>query len=836
MRRSAFLAALLAVAALAGATNDLAVARRALGDGLWQVAARHAGSAASDPAQRTSARLVELEALAGAGRPAEILARLDAWKDADGDAFRYWRAWAHVELGDPGQARAVLEAPFADPVHAGLALRLAARIESAAGDPAAAFRYFAQASAALTNDAVARAQNAEEWARALAAAGKAAEGLDVLRTSGASAQKGAFGDAARLLEADLLERKGDAQGSLQVLEKLVAGGSNTSERAFVLAACGLSERFLSAGATNLAVRVASNAVARAANPDLACRAGYTLGFALLSSPSNRAAGVALVTGLVRKYPENPLSGEAQLRLADGLLAAGDAAGAVREYDILLQAYPSHALDAHVLEGRGWAFLRLGRRAEAVGLFARAAQVATNAEVKARCAFKQAEALAADGRHEEAAAVFGSIGHPGFRDSARFLQADALAHAKQSAQALEIFRAIFAEGGESAVEAELRVATLELALGHVEPAVEAYDRVLSETAPRKPAPEQRVRALSGRGRARYRAYRFADAQRDFAEVARLEPARRDEMDFLSALCLYGDGRDREAYDAGRRLLSTVADTPLRGDLQMWLAKYDAGRREWTSAIAGFEACAANRHVDDSRRVEALVRAIRCAVAMPDYPKAVELAGCVATNAVAVAALAKARPESALVAEALVLQGEALIELARFDEAVLVLDRAGHVPAPPAVLRRAGMARADCLFAMGADDAKRYRGALEAYRALMRDDDLPDSQRISAAFKCGRALEKLGSLEEAADQYYSKVVLFYWDAVRPDAADGSRRRWFDGNARAVFARAAFILADYYEARGELDQARKLLSYVVAARVPAADEAGRRIARLKEKGGLE
>ena len=836
MRRFAFLAASLAAVALSGATNDLAVARRALGDGLWQVAARHAGLAAADPAQRMAAQLVELEALAGAGRPAEILARLDAWKNADGDAFRYWRAWAHAEQGHFEQARAALTAPFADSAYAGLALRLSARIASATGNPDAAFRFFAQASAVLTNDAVARAENAEEWARALATVGKAAEGLDVLRTSGASAQKGASGDAARLLEADLLERKGDAQGSLQVLEKLVAGGSNTSERAFVLAACGLSERFLSAGATNLAVRVASNAVARAANPDLVCRAGYTLGFALLSSPSNRSAGVALVTDLVRKYPENPQSGDAQLRLADGLLAAGDAAGAVREYDVLLQAYPSHALDAHVLEGRGWAFLRLGRRAEAVGLFARAAQVATNAEVKARCAFKQAEALTADGRHEEAAAAFGAIDYPGLRDLARFLRADALAHAKRSAEALEIFRAIFAEGGDSAVEAELRVAALELALGHVEPAVEAYDKVLSETASRKPTPEQRVRALSGRGRARYRAYRFGDAQRDFAEVARLEPARRDEMDFLSALCLYGDGRDREAYDAGRRLLGTVADTPLRGDLQMWLAKYDAGRREWTAAIAGFEACAANRHVDDSRRVEALVRAIRCAVAMPDYRKAVELAGCVTTNAAAVAAMAKARPESALVAEALVLQGEALIELARFDEAVLVLDRAGHVPAPPAVLRRAGMARADCLFAMGADDAKRYRSALEAYRALMRDDDLPDSQRISVAFKCGRALEKLGSLEEAADQYYSKVVLFYWDAVRPDTADGTRRRWFDGNARAVFARAAFILADYYEARGELDQARKLLSYVVAARVPAADEAGRRIARLKEKGGLE
>lgn len=422
-----------------------------------------------------------------------------------------------------------------------------------------------------------------------------------------------------------------------------------------------------------------------------------------------------------------------------------------------------------------------------------------------------------------------------QEQARFRRADALSRTEQSAVALEVFRTLFREGGEMSVEAGLRAAGLESRLGRVEQAVTAFAAVLDGKAAWKPTAEQRGRALSGRGRALYRAYRFRDAEKDFAEVAVLQPDRADEMAFLSALCLYGDGRDREAYAAGRNLLAKVGDSSLKGDLQMWLAKYDAGRREWAAAIAGFEACAANPRVTDVRRVEALVRGIRCAVALPDYPKAVELAGRVATNAVAVAAAEKAQPASALVAEAFVLQGEALIELARFDEAVLVLERASHVPAPAAMLRRAGMARADCLFAMGADDAKRYRGAIDAYRALLQDEDLPDSLRLAAAFKVGRALEKLGRLEESADQFYVNVVMAYWNAVRPDAPDDARRHWFDGNARAVFARAAFILADYYEARGQAGQAQKVLSYVVAARVPAAEEASRRMARLKEKGDL-
>ena len=57
----------------------------------------------------------------------------------------------------------------------------------------------------------------------------------------------------------------------------------------------------------------------------------------------------------------------------------------------------------------------------------------------------------------------------------------------------------------------------------------------------------------------------------------------------------------------------------------------------------------------------------------------------------------------------------------------------------------------------------------------------------------------------------------------------------NARAFFARAVFILADRYEAAGLETQAADVLGYLVATGVPAAEEASRRIARLKRKGGF-
>ena len=75
-------------------SNDLVVARRALGDGNWYTAEHRAAAAATLPALREEARLVQLETLARSGRAAEIVACLDSWGNPTGDAFRYWRAYA----------------------------------------------------------------------------------------------------------------------------------------------------------------------------------------------------------------------------------------------------------------------------------------------------------------------------------------------------------------------------------------------------------------------------------------------------------------------------------------------------------------------------------------------------------------------------------------------------------------------------------------------------------------------------------------------------------------------------------------------------------------------
>jgi len=134
VKRAAGILALVAVVAAVAEppspqalSNDLVVARRALGDGNWYTAEHRAAAAAALPSLRDEARLVQLETLARSGRAAEIVARLDSWGNPAGDAFRYWRAYALAATGQAKAARKLLEPPVADPRLAMLATRLMAR-------------------------------------------------------------------------------------------------------------------------------------------------------------------------------------------------------------------------------------------------------------------------------------------------------------------------------------------------------------------------------------------------------------------------------------------------------------------------------------------------------------------------------------------------------------------------------------------------------------------------------------------------------------------------------------------------------------------------------------
>ena len=326
----------------------------------------------------------------------------------------------------------------------------------------------------------------------------------------------------------------------------------------------------------------------------------------------------------------------------------------------------------------------------------------------------------------------------------------------------------------------------------------------------------VRENEARGRAMFRDFRFEEARKAFEEVARDDPSRRPRMDFYEVLCLYGEGAEAEAAERAERLVAACPDADVRGAATLWLAKFRYNCREWKAAGKLFVACAESER-DSARAAEALMWAARAALAENDFANAIALS----------TKLAERDPKSAALPQALLVQGEALIELARFDEAVLVLDRVAVMEQVPAADRvRAQTLRADALFALGADNPARYTAALEAYRAIRFGGTLSDSERIVLSFKVARALEKMKRMDEAIDQYYTQVVLEY-------RAGRLRHVRFDDEARAAFSRAAFRLAEEHESRGRDAQAIAVLTLVEQSDVPAAAEAAKRIRRISKKG---
>ena len=854
MMRGGVLLALVAISCAAAdvpspaASNDLVVARRALGDGNWYTAEHRAENAAKLPSLRIEARLVVLETLARSGRVAEIPARLESWGNPADDPFRFWHAYALEAAGQHAAAHKLLEKPFADTRLAVLAARLAARIEAADRRWDAADGHFAKAAALLPSNSVERVENAGEWAMSHLSRGDPKGALDVLKREGALDAPGARGDAVRIMAADVFEVLGDVKEARALRTRLVEAGEKTADEPYIYAALALADADWLDGSTNAALAMASNAVARAGKGRLAARAGFNLGFKELAFPSVHEGGAARIGALVRAHPDDPGAGDALLKLGDVRLAAHEGEEALKAYDQFLQAYPAHPQSLHALEGRGLAFNELGRGTEAVGAFARAAQMATNAADRARCQFRQGDALVASGRFAEAADVYGEVSYTNLVEFAQFQRADALSRAGRSKESVDQFRKVMDGGGPHAVEAGLRLAAEAASSGRMETAIDVYSRLLGEkagsdadlldggeparanTRPLPPLTKaQKAKALESRGRANYRAYRFEDAEKDFTAAAQIDSARAGEMRFFCSLCRYGAGRDEDAYASARALLAETPDSPLRADLLLWLGKFDFAQRNYAAAFASFEDCSTNAHVSTVRRLDALVRAARCMAAQSDYPKVIEIVSRVVKHPAAVAAAAQKTPETPVLAEALLLQGEALIDQARFDEAVLVLERASRLPVPDEMRRRAAVLKADGLFARGADNSAYYQKAVDAYRNVQQDADVPPSMRLAVSFKLARALEKMHNYSEASDQYYTNVLMAYVDGVRAGVL-------FDGNARAFFARAAFNLADAYEASGNRRQAERMLRYVVDAQVPAADAARRRIARLrKESGGL-
>ena len=390
------------------------------------------------------------------------------------------------------------------------------------------------------------------------------------------------------------------------------------------------------------------------------------------------------------------------------------------------------------------------------------------------------------------------------------------------EALEAFRLAgeFAADEASKATALVKEGDVLSDMGRSKAAMSRYREVM-EKFPKTTVAEQlkavlKVRGMEAAGRRLYGEFRYGEAMKEFERVAEADSSRRQRMNFFAVLCLYGQGQDEAAAAKAREIVGNSPDPSVRADALMWLAKFLYNRREWRESGKLFAAYESASAVAE-RSAEALLWASRAALADNDFDQAIQLT----------TRLLDRYPGTPSKAGALLVQGEALVELARFDEAVLVFERVALAEGVRAEERmRALVLKADALFAMGADNSNRYAEALEAYRAVRFGGSLSPSGQLVVAFKIARALDRLKRVDEANDQYYSQVVIAY----REGRLRGIR---YNDEARALFSRAAFRLADEYEGRGRDRQALHVLELLAASDVPASDEAKRRMEKISNRG---
>ncbi len=549
--------------------------------------------------------------------------------------------------------------------------------------------------------------------------------------------------------------------------------------------------------------------------------------------------------LLKETMLNEMTPESHMEAADILLATGDRAGAEKEWREVIsntnasdRVYVLAAVNlseipllreackrAPTAELSRLASVRLGRHllqsdemfAEGESLIRKLVKDAPDTEGAQQAFVALADALLARKHYQEAATVY--------RQALEVWPQLAQQYQVQEGRGW-VFRKL--GKGDAAIEAFVRaeaVATNDYdratalllmgdtyaELGRGEDALSHYHQVLQKY-PQTPAGEKlkvlvQLRELEDKGRELYRNYDFVGAQKIFAEVAEKDAARKPRMDYLEVLCLFGQGFDQEASARAQQLAKESSDANIRAEATLWLAKFAYNQHHWKEAQKLF-ASYADLLPKSEDAPSALLWSARAAFAANDFHLAIQMASL----------LIERYPNAANVAQGYLVQGEALIELARFDEAVLILERVKET--------RAQILRADAFFAMGADNPVRYQEALRAYRAVHAQGALTPSEKVILAFKTALTLEKMKRIDEAIDVYYTSVVLAYREGRMKGLV-------FDDEACAAFARAAFHLADEFESRGKDFQAMHILELVVASDVPASLEAEKRVDRIQTKG---
>jgi len=504
-----------------------------------------------------------------------------------------------------------------------------------------------------------------------------------------------------------------------------------------------------------------------------------------------AAGARRIREAIAEIPDAELARASHLRLAERLMELGAWEEAEAEYRIHRGAYPD---DKQALPGEAAALAAQGKwraaaaRYESAGLWKEAGEarfLAGEPEKAAEDFRAQADSLAEDGPERRAAV---------------FREAKCLDEAGRTEAARAAYAAIAADTRDPhAPDAALQQAVLTARAGDAAKAVE----LLGALATAPDAGESiRRSALLARGKLLETTGETEAAYADFARLATEDGGETaEEADYRAARCLLALGLAEDGLKRLDQFVRAHPASPFRHEASFALAAaaYNAG--DFARAERLFAELARDPDAGGTR-AEALFWAGKAAEAGGAGLKA---------NAYLNDLLALEGTEKELTAEALLLQGDVLSRLGRFDAAIVAFD---DVITRFPQTRQAAEARGrkgDCQYTLGEKDPARLEEALLSYRTLAGEAQAADDLRIAAMYKVARTMERQGLEETALDHYMEAVYAFLQlgDAT-PEAA-------------AWFTRAAYAAAAAKEAAGDWKGAAGIYGRVAEAGVPASEDAG-------------
>ncbi|MEI6807225.1 MAG: tetratricopeptide repeat protein [bacterium] len=784
-----------------------------LAEGIFQ---SYLASTTNGTPESDRAAILLAKAYHGQKKFTEMIALLSPVGDA---ASAYWRAMAQYELKQYDKVAVSLadfSGKYRNDSYAIHALRLLADCHLQNGNTNEALQVFAQINAMPGNQADHGASTLD-WARTLTAAGQHARAQDVLSRLIARSPETDDSRQARLLLCRILTNSGNPKEAETVLAPLIEQGDvePAHKTAALILLAGIRE---SQGKLAEATNALSTAVGLAPDRLLKRRGEIALG-GLLLKMKQLDEGAAMLKPYIAANPPDPAAQALQIELAAAFLQAGDADRAVEAYQHYLETFSDKPGRAEAFSGKGWALLLRQKPAyeEAADAFRQAYLLFTAPADKVKCLIKTADCRFSNGQFGLAAQAYEQV-LSDFPDStlvpqAMFQIAECAARTKKPVDAEKFFRTVIATNpaGPFADQALLRIAEIKEDQGELTAALAVYDQLMTSYTNSALWAE----ALLARGLINYRSLLFETALGDFEKLVNRFPQAEaaEQAAYLRCRCLQVLGPEEKSLAAWRTFLHTYpASKKWTPQVLFRLGEYAFNHGSFKEAEKQFADIAAV-YTNSTIAPAALLAAGRSAAKQKEYLNSIEYFSKLVTIYPSWPGLAKARYE----------QGDATTELGEYAKAILIFEEIINKHGGSDLVEMAWFRKADCEFALGTGDTNRYESAIASYKLVAEKSLAPPDLKLQAQYKIGACLQKMQRYEEAMEQLYSKVMIPYLDDPRQILREYPA-------CQVWFTRAAFDIVERRETQKKWQDAIRILKRIVDAGVPAADEAKKRIDKIR------